>query len=155
MPTVEQIRTAIANKIAAVADVGQVHAWQRYAQNNADFRALYVATIAGAEQLRGWHVRRVATDETSDARGRYVVTHRWEIRGYMGLDDGAQTERTFDTLIEALRDAFRDDETLGGLVSSTVIDEGAGLQLDEHVPVMFAGTLAHMARLTLYTRHYV
>lgn len=155
MPTVEQIRTAIADKIAAVADAGRVHAWQRYAPNNTEFRALYVASIGGAEQLRGWHVRRVATQETSDALGRYVVTHRWEIRGYLGLDDAAQTERTFDTLIEALRDAFRTDETLGSLVASTVVDEGAGLQLDEHVPVMFAGTLAHMARLTLYTRHYV
>lgn len=154
MPTVEQIRDAHVAKIAAIPDIGKVHGHERYAAQQADMKALYVATIAGRDQLRGWFVRRVRTGETSDALGRYVVTHTWDIRGYLALEDGAASEKAFDALIEAIRDAYRSDENLGGLVSSTVVDEGAGVQVEESAPVLFAGVLCHSARLKLYTRHY-
>lgn len=149
---VEAIRAAIAAKLATVPNIGRVHDYQRYDQAATGMQGLYLTTVDGAEQLRGWFVSRVATREDSPALGRYVAVHTWQIRGYLALADAAATEKTMDALIEALRDAFRADETLGGAVDSTVLDEGAGLQLDEHVPVMFAGVLCHMARLTLRTR---
>jgi len=74
----------------------------------------------------------------------------------MSLDDADSTELTFDTLIESIRDAFRDDDSLGGLIFSTVIDNKsnqAGVQVDETAPVLFAGVLCHSARLSLTTRH--
>lgn len=154
MPTLEQIRDACVAKIAAIADIGKVHSYERYAAQQADMKSLYVATISGRDQLRGWFVRRTGTNETSDALGRYVVTHTWQIRGYMALEDGAASEKAFDALIEAIRDAFRSDENLGGLISSTVVEEGAGVQVEESAPVLFAGVLCHSARLKFYTRHY-
>ena len=154
MPTVAQIRAAIVAEMNAVTDIGRVHDYQRYAVNNADMAALYHVEIGGVQRLQGWFVSRTSTEETSDALGRYVVTHTWQVRGYRALNDEQATEKQWDDLIEALMVRFRTRETLGGVVASTVLEQGAGLQLDEHVPVMFAGTLCHMARLTLRTRHY-
>ena len=56
-----------------------------------------------------------------------------------------------DRLIEAVRVAFRHDETLGGVVETTMSDGRAGPQLDDSGPAMFAGVLCHHARLTLST----
>ncbi|MBE0627981.1 MAG: hypothetical protein IH603_00015 [Burkholderia vietnamiensis] len=150
----DDIRAAIKAKIAAVADIGVVNDYERYSKNQSELQAQYVATIAGSKQLRGWNIRRKTTKETSPATGSYAVTHAWDLRGYMALDDSAESEKTFDGLIEALRDAFRTDENLGGLISSTVIEDAAGVQVIESVPVLFAGVLCHSARLRLFTRHH-
>lgn len=156
MPTVAQIRAAIVAEMQAVTDIGAVHDYQRYATNNADMAALYRVEMGTppAARLQGWFVSRTSTEEESDALGRYVITHTWMVRGYRGLDDSAASEKQWDDLIESLMVRFRTRETLGGVVASTVLEQGAGLQLDEQVPVMFAGVLCHMARLTLRTRHY-
>lgn len=147
-------RAAIAAAVAAVPDIGRVHQYERYAADLSALRKHYSASIAGAEQLRGWFVRRVSTAETSPAVGRRATTHEWEIRGYMALADAAASEYEMDALIEALREVFRIDETLGGAVASTVTDEAAGIQVVESGPVLFAGVLCHGARLQLFTRHY-
>lgn len=154
MATLAQIRAAIKAKVEGVPKIGRVHDYQRYDANATGLQGLYRTTIDGREQLRGWFVTRTATAEDGPQVGRRVITHTWRLRGYMSLADGSASEKTFDDLVEALREAFRADETLGGTVASTALEDGAGLQLDEQVPVMFAGVLCHMAALTLRTRHY-
>lgn len=151
MPTISQIRDAIAGKIAAVPGSGVVHSFERYSKREADFRPFY----EDAGTIRGWHVRRATTSETVPARGRHVVDHRWQIRGYRALDDATASERAFDELVEALRDAFRADETLGGVVATINIGEQAGLQVEDSGPVMFAGVLSHSVRCALTTRHFL
>lgn len=151
MPTLDQIRGAIKAKIEGVAGTGIVHDYERYANDLAAFKSLYVS----AGTLKGWLIRRVATRETSPAVGRWIVTHRWQIRAYQGLDDAAASEKAFDTLIESVRAAFRADDTLGGVVGTcTLPDDIAGLQVEDAGPVMFAGVLAHSARCALATRHF-
>ena len=89
--------------------------------------------------------------------GRLVVATTWQIRAYQGLDDAAASEKAFDDLVDAFADAIRDDDTLGGAVRSCApdgLDGIAGVQLDDSGPVMFAGVLAHSARLRLVTVHF-
>lgn len=154
----EAIRAAIVARLQGVPDVGVVHGYQRYANNLRDLAALYVTTIAGAQQLRGWYVSRVATSEASAVAGAYSVTHDWVIRGYMALDDAGQSEIVFDDLVERIREVFRGDDALGGIVATIVFGgdgdaEQAGAQATLE-PVMFAGVLCHAARLNLRTRSY-
>jgi len=150
MPTIASVRTAIMGKLNAVAGIGATHDYERYAASMAGMKALYLS----GGQIKGWNLRRVATEETSPAVGRYVVTHRWRIAGYMALDDSAATEKAFDDLIEAARDAFRADDTLGGVVATCIIDSVAGAQVQDSGPVMFGNVLCHGARLALATRHF-
>jgi hypothetical protein len=152
---VSAARAAIVAKLATVADIGRVNNYERYSADFEGLKAHYVAQIDGAEQLRGWYVRRTGRKQQSPALGRYVITESWLIKGFMALADEAESELVFDDLCEVVIETFRTDETLGDAVASTVMDDGtAGLQMDSG-PVMFAGVLCHSASLTLSTRRYL
>lgn len=151
-PTLTQIRDAIAAKVAGVSNIGKVHKFERFAKGEKDFRTMYDHN----GQIRGWNIRRIKRTETSQMMGSSDVVNAWRISGFMGLSDVEQSELVFDGLVEDLCAAFRADETLGGLIASTVIpmqNNIAGLQEEDSGPVMFAGVLCHSARLVLYTWH--
>lgn len=147
-----QIRNAIKTKMLTAGGIGVVHTFERYAANLAELKPLYVT----GGKVNGWFIRLVRTQRASAAMGRMAILHTWLIRGFMSLDDAATTELTFDTLVEAMQEAFQADETLGQLVGATVFEDQkvAGLQRDDSGPVMFAGVLCHSAKLTLNTLHH-
>lgn len=144
----DDIRNAIAAIIRSVPNTGQVHAFERYAKDRSDMLKFYQT----GNQILGWNIRRVRTLERSDYLGAWTRDYRWEIRGYMSLDDSEKTELQFDNLIDSICAAFRADDTLGGLVDTCIIGNEAGIQLPESYPVMFAGVLCHSAKLALNTR---
>lgn len=153
MSGVAAIRTAIATTLSGIANIGVVHEYERYAKNMKDLEALY----APAGALRGWFIRRETTGENSRHQGRSVEQIAWMIRGFMSLDDSTSSELTFDGLIEDIRDAFRSDETLGGVIDQTTLPSNyeSGIQLVDNGPAMFANVLVHACRLRLNTVRYL
>lgn len=149
------IRAAIVARLNSVPQIGVVHAYERYSADLAKLKAFYGYNGS----IRGWFVRRPVLAESGNLLSHTVEQTRWHIRGVMALDDAAQTELTFDNLIESVRDAFAQDETLGGVVaqcSSPGNDDGeSGIQLDDAGPVMFGGVLCHSCRLGLLTVRYL
>lgn len=155
--SVAAIRAAIVARLQAVPDVGQVQAYERYAADQAALKQFYFSAPHGT--IRGCYVRRLSTQQSG--RIDDEVEHiRWRILVLMAIADATASELTFDTLIEAMRDAFRQDDTLAGTVAQCTVpaDGGgsaeAGLQLDDAGPAMFGGVLCHVARLTLHTIRY-
>jgi hypothetical protein len=157
--TVAAIRTAIKTLMLTVPDIGVVHEYERYTTDMAGVRALYVSVPHN--QLRGWFVRRQSTKEVGRIQNRSVEIIRWQIRGFMALDDSAQSELVMDGLVESLRDVFRVNETLSGTVDQCAVPQPgggsgeAGLQVEDFGPVMFASVLCHHARLGLNTYRYL
>lgn len=151
MTTLAQIRGAIAANMAAVTNIGQVHQFERFAKGEKDFCTMYKHN----GQVRGWNIRRITRSEKSPAMGILNVVNKWRISGFMSMEDASESELAFDGLIEDLCAKFREDETLGGLIAGTVLEnpDVAGLQLEDSGPVMFAGVLCHSARLILHTWH--
>lgn len=149
--SLETIRVAIVAKLQSIPGIGLVHGYERFARSEKEFRDVYSTD----GQILGWHVRRVATSETSGGFGIWRATHRWEIRGYAGLNDAAASEIALDELVEAIRDAIRADDNLGGVVDTCSLPDASGAQLDDSGPVMFAGVLCHGVRLTLHTVGFV
>lgn len=155
MPTLEQIRAAVKAKVAGVADIGQVHDYERYAKVQSAMQAEYVAAIGGVDVLRGWFIAWRGQSSRTPGLGRWEVENKWELRGFHALSDAAASEKTFDDLCEAVRVAFRDDENLGGVISSTVVPGGeGGLQITEKNAALFAGALCHAMRGRLTTVHF-
>ncbi|MBF0165189.1 MAG: hypothetical protein HQM01_11940 [Magnetococcales bacterium] len=150
MADLEAIRQAIIARMQEIPDIGRVHGHQPWLRQERELKALYVEE----ELLCGWHVRRVATHESAPAVGRWVETHLWRIWGVMAMGEGGESERLFDGLIEAIRDRFREDQDLGGVVASTVTGESAGIQVEQAEPVMFCGVLCHSVQLLLHTVVY-
>lgn len=157
MTTVADIRAAIKTTMQTVSNIGVVNDFERYSDQMSKLKLQYVANISGSDQLRGWHIRRIAKREVFVDTGRWSVHNRWRIRGFMAIDDDNETEKTFDDLVNALEDAFRADDTLGGEVLSCIDPETseAGLQLIDSKPVLFAGVLCHSAECGLHTQHLI
>lgn len=151
MPSLHPIRNALVNLIASVPEIGAVHSYQRYAAREVEMLKLYLVPLHGREQVRGWFVQRVATREVGLTLGTNVLRVSWSIKGYMALSDADQSERVFDDLIESVRDAYRANPTLGGLVAPPPTTDEYGIQLDDAGPVFLAGVLCHSASLSLKT----
>lgn len=149
------IRTAIVARLNTVPGIGRVHAYERYANQLGDLAALYAWDAGGGQkQLRGWFVRRVGIRESHPSESLFREDIAWQIRGYMALSDAAESELAFDGLIDAIRAAFRTDDTLGGAVDTCWINEEVGIQMEDAGPVLFANVLCHSARLILKTRRH-
>jgi hypothetical protein len=154
--TLTEIRAAIVAMHAAVPDVGIVHDYERYARSEEKFRELFVGTFDGAKQIRGWWWRRSATQERTVSTASVMNVHTWQGRGYMALNDEQASEKTFDELVEAFRDAVRADPTFGGICEQNSVEDGEdGVQVIDVGPVMFCGVLCHSAVLQLKTWSYL
>jgi len=152
------IRQAIVQVLSSVPDIGMVQPFERYAANLQALKQFYFSTTHNS--VRGCHVRRLSTAITG--RIDDEVEHaRWRIVMLMAIDDDAQSEVTFDGLLEAVAAAFRTDDTLGDTVAQCTVpaDGGgsgeAGIQLEDSGPAMFGGVLCHVARLSLNTIRYL
>lgn len=155
MSTVLTHRVALAGLLSSVPEVGVVHGYEPYAKTQSDFAAHYVWTAPDTtKQLRGWHIRRIATRERELGVGRTLNAHTWRITGYMALDDNGATEPVFDELVEAIRQAYRLDPTLGAAAELSPA-EGAGIDVTDSKPVVFCGVLCHSATLQLTTHAYL
>lgn len=146
------VRDAIVNTLQAVPDIGVVFNRERYAANLADLKKLYFSVPHN--QVRGWFVRRMTVRETNVLRPVWLDVETWRIQGFLAWDDDAGGELVLEQLVEAARDRFRLDSTLGGVVAATgILGRGndRGLQLEDFGPVMFCGVLCHGARLSLTT----
>ena len=145
-------RAAIVAALQSVPEIGVVHDRERYAANLASMKDLYWS--AAHNQVRGWFVRRVGARETGVLPPIFLDVETWRIQGYLGWDDAVSSELQLEALVEAARDRFRVDSTLGGAVLRTgLLARGSerGLQLEDSGPVMFCGVLCHGARLSLTT----
>lgn len=145
MATTADLRAAILALVQSVPNIGQVHDYERFAAGTKDFRLMYES----AGKILGWHVRRGGFSAVQVADGINQVRTEWKVRGFMSLDDAAQSEITFDSLVDALSVKLTRDPTLGGLGNYV-----PGFELKADVgPVMFSGVLCHSASISFSTLH--
>jgi hypothetical protein len=136
------IRQQIYTTLSGVTSIGKVHDYERWAADWDAFIALFKTTVAGAPQIRGWEIGREAVAAVYDDNAEESDTHQFVIRGYLVVKDSAATEKTFNALIEAVRQAFRFDFTLGGLC------EMAGPMTARVITTrMFGAVLCHYCEL--------
>lgn len=151
MATLTQVSDAIKAKLEGVAGIGQVHDYERFSKDIARLIELYQA----GERLNGWWFRRERTVEEDLNNAEVRRVHVWRIRGFLGLDDADASEKTMQTLVEAIAAAFRTDRTLGGLVLDLKdMDQhfgASGIQVERVGAASFGGVLCHEASLTLLT----
>lgn len=145
------VRDAIQARLAAIPNIGVVHHYERYVEDLDKFREAFMV----GKRVRGGYLTRTRTREQFQSTSHNDETHVWRFNYYVGWLEAENSARGFEILVEAIRDAFRDDETLGGVVDTTNIDGLAGIQLDDAGPVMFAGLLCHGARFSMQSRNTV
>lgn len=112
-----QIADLIAAKLATVANVGQVHNFQRNFTDSNQFLAECVDTVN--QRVAFWTISRETFTDTqsSNYENTYVAT--WILRGHMAVKDSNETELIFQQVIDDVREEFRPQSTLSDSVELT------------------------------------
>lgn len=103
----DDIIQAVETILSGVEDVGNVYSYRRWAADEASFKNLFVTQGT----ILAWTITREST-ETDDFEEGSHDHHAIVIRGWMGVKDAANTERTFQNLVESIRETFQTNRTL-------------------------------------------
>lgn len=137
----------IKTTLEGVANIGQVHDYIRWNKDWGDLFTLF--RDATSEQIRFWDISRKSTPEVAGASRTNQRTHTFRIRGFMSLDDSEATEKTFQSLVENVATAFRNQPTFGGTV--LIVEP---LQIDNVDHASIGGVLCHMAECSLVVQEH-
>lgn len=158
MTTLATIRAAIKARLLTVANIGQVHDYERFAATQAAFLGLYQTGVAPNARILGWWFD-LATERRMEVEtGLLRVVRSWQLIGFCGLEDADGTAKIVQDLCQAIVIAFVADRQLGG----AVIDQrdldanrtAVGPQIDGVQLVMFAGVSCHRASLRITTENH-
>ncbi len=150
------VRDAIVAKLRGIPGIGPVSAFEPLGKDLAALKKYYVA--AGSGVLRGWYLRRMATAEVGEIYERSADYTTWRIQGYVAVSGDGASELDAQELVETIRQAFREDYNLGGVVASQSASSRGGeihVQLREFTTVMFCEVLCHSIRLELSTERHL
>lgn len=158
MTTLATIRAAIKAKLLTVANIGQVHDYERFAATQTAFLALYQTGVAPNARILGWWFDLASERRIEVETGLLRVVRTWQFVGFCGLEDADATAKIIQDLAQAIVIAFCADRQLGG----TVIDQRdldannatVGPQFEGAQLVMFAGASCHRATLRLTTENH-
>lgn len=95
-----------------VADIGNVHDYERLAADHGAFLTLFKPS--GKSYIRGWEISRISAPCEWDAAQHVWRTHAFSIKGYHSIDDSAATEKTFQALVDTLMDHLNTKVTYEG-----------------------------------------
>ncbi len=139
------IRSQIATLLKAVSGIGQVHEFRRHSTT---WEEIYNRHKLDG-RINNWEITRSATAQELDtiqgASGTeplFQDTHSVVILGHMSLDDSKETEKTFQTLIDAIVAKLRINQILSGNV---LLPRSIQVPIIEHQ--MFGGILVHFTEL--------
>jgi len=145
---------AVGDILLTVTGVGtKVHKYQRWGADEAAFKALFV----DGDKILGWTITREASSSVDYTGGTSRDSHLLVVRGYMGLQDAANTEKTFQNLLEAIRATFQPNRRLkvAGISHAHTSDRMQVRVVDHRMFGSAGGYLVHYAELTLRAEEMV
>lgn len=140
------INAGIKSVLDGVSAIANVHDYVRWAKSWGAFLDLIKDETNG--KINGWMFSRRSTATRQATVGEIERAHVYVVRGYYGLADADESEKTFQGIVDDACDAFDDDQTLGGACDTIHPDWGpmagaVGLQVDIVEPRMFGSVLCH------------
>lgn len=98
------ILAQIKTYLAAVTSIGNVYDYSR----NLKTIETFLSSFKSGDYIKGWWIGRSKSIEPIiDDIGNNSRTHTFIIRGIMSYDDASASEKTFQSLVESICDAFR------------------------------------------------
>lgn len=115
------VRDATLTIVQGVANIGQVHRFQRYTKNPGDYKTLFKDAISG--RIRCAMVTRQGASARRLAHRRNEVTHSVAVIVIEGVNDAEESESTFRTRLEAVRVALDRSETNAGALGGAALSQ--------------------------------
>lgn len=138
----------IAAKLATVPGIGSIHKYERQVVDQAKFILLFKDSTG---RICGWEITRRAASEHQ--HGAFYRHHQMVLKGYMGLQDAAETSILFQELCDEVCGLFRiaDPTTPGATWNYKNGDEptAAPAQLESINDRMFGAVLCHCAEIAV------
>jgi hypothetical protein len=154
MATEAQIRAGIIALVEGVSDVGVVHDYIRFTANWSDFLDFFKTTIDGQAQIRGWMLtmeRMPNQKMTGGSSALHRRLYHYRLRGYMGLDDSAETEKTFLAIALAIIQELEQYPLLNGVLSNGTFEDWPYIEFFE--ARTFGGAVCHHAEIAFTVYH--
>ena len=127
----------------SVTNIGNVYDYVRWSKDYPAMLTLFKVSSPIA-QVRFWDISRVKTPETNKVSKSNLREYTFRIRGFMSLDDSAESEKTFQSLLEDVCTVFRNKPTLDGFALNA-----SPLQIDVVSHAMVGDVLCHMTECTI------
>jgi hypothetical protein len=141
------IRDAIYTVVNAVSGVGLGHKYEVYYQTASDIISAY----RSGGTYAGFHIRRIARQESELGNRWKDVTDTWEVRILRSIVDAGESEIAFDTMLDSLCDALRAAPALDVPGGGVVIQGELNLTSS---PQLFAnGVACHFAVVSFNTKY--
>ncbi len=135
------IRTEIKSLLETVPGIGKVHDFERW---TTDWKKFLEYFKTEDNKINGWTISRSTTEEEAQSMAVNIRTHQIIIKGYYGLKDSVESEKTFQALIESICDVLRSNHDLNG--SCLTSDPP---QVTKVYPRPFGGVLVHVCNIAL------
>lgn len=136
--TVETQRAALETILLAVTGIGTVLDFAHALQEEADLIGLFGSPVLGCQYDRE------STTEAPGVSRQNDASHTWLIQVVADIDEANQSGITFQTLVEAIREALRTHPTLSGTAEETSGPPQARMVGHRD----FSGYLVHYAEIT-------
>ena len=137
------INAALAEVLASVGGIGQVHADEPYAATAKQFRDFFGVGRGSAQYIHGWTIARQSTEEHYLTNLEVERTHRCVLRGVYSVNTTQHSEAVFQAVVEAICTAFR---SLHDLQGQAELKYPLQVDLVEHR--LFGDILCHYAELS-------
>ena len=147
------IRAALDTIVSSVTDIGTVHDFERWSNEWNDFLTLFKTEIDSTDEIRGWEITYGGYTPSHPSIGGAswrefgmtgrVKAHTFYIRGYLGVYDSTESEKTAAALANLVCDTLDADTTIRG--STFYYAEPANLLFESR---LFGGVLCHFAQIT-------
>lgn len=149
--TTQQIANAIKGKLDGIAAIGHVYYGRPYSSNETELRNLFVHN----NKINAWTIERVSFVESPRNLTSNLTDTTWQINGFYAYDLASNSHIEFNEMVDAIRTAIRDDDDLGGVVSTCIVGDRAGIQGNTIDHAWLANNitmLCHIVELILTTR---
>lgn len=115
------VRDAAKTIVEGVANIGQVHRFQRYAKNPGDYKTLFKDGVSG--RIRCAMLTRQGASARRLAHKRNEASHSLAIIVIEGVNDAEESESTFRTRLEGVRQALDRSETSAGALGGAALSQ--------------------------------
>jgi len=143
------LRAAIETLMNTVTNIGTVHDYERHSTDWSDLLDKYKTTISSTEQIRGWTTTCERVENRVEANQYHRKTYTFVIRGYLGLDDADETEKTAIALGIAVIEKLEQYPRLNGTLTVGTFTADGWPYIEVFQPRMLGGMLCHYTEIRL------
>lgn len=152
------VRAAIKTIVDSVTDVGLVYDYERWQSTWSAYLTLFKTTINGTDQIRAWTIAcsgftQERVEFRTEGKAGILRIYQFIVRGYLGLDDSAATEKTAIALAEDVIEALDDADTIRPPTAGYYDAQPAQLQTFELR--MFGDVLCHFAEIGVVIQEFL